>query len=44
MVLTEESVLGDKPVSVPHCSLQIPDGMTWIQTRVSAVRGWRLTT
>jgi hypothetical protein len=38
---TEE--LGEKPVPVPFCPPQIPHGLTRARTRVSEVRGWRLT-
>jgi hypothetical protein len=36
-------VLGGKPVRVPVCSSQNPDGLTWLRTQASAVRSWRLT-
>jgi hypothetical protein len=39
---TEE--LGEKPVPVPLCPPQTPHGLTRARTRVSAVRGRRLTT
>jgi hypothetical protein len=35
--------LGDKPVPVPLCPPQTPDGLTRARTRASAVRGRRLT-
>jgi len=36
--------LGEKPVPVPICPLQIPHGLTRAWTRDSAVKGRRLTT
>jgi hypothetical protein len=39
---TEE--LGEKPVPVPLCPPQIPNGLNRARTRASAVRGRRLTT
>jgi hypothetical protein len=38
---TEE--LGEKPVPVPLCPPQIPNGLIQAWTRVCMVRGWRLT-
>jgi hypothetical protein len=38
---TEE--LGNKPVPVPLCPLQIPHGLNRARTRASAVKGRRLT-
>jgi hypothetical protein len=35
--------LGDKPVPVPLCPPQIPDGLSSAQTLDSAVRGRQLT-
>jgi hypothetical protein len=35
--------LGEKPVPIPLCPPQIPHGLTWTRTRVSALRGGRLT-
>jgi hypothetical protein len=36
-------VIGEKPVPVPLCRLQIPHGLIRDRTRVSAVRARRLT-
>jgi hypothetical protein len=35
--------LGEKPVLVPLCPLQIPRGLTWARSWASAVRGRRLS-
>ena len=44
MKLTGETeVLGDKPVPVPFCPLQIPHVLTRDRVRASAVGGRRLT-
>jgi hypothetical protein len=37
-------VLGEKPVPVPLCPLQIPHGLTRNWSRASVVRGRQLTT
>ena len=45
MKLTRENprTWGKKPVPVPLCPPQIPHGLIWDRTRVSAVRGRRTT-
>jgi hypothetical protein len=35
--------LGDKSVSVPFSTPQIPHGLLWEQTWASVVRSWQLT-
>jgi hypothetical protein len=39
----ETDELGVEPVAVPLCPPQIPHGLTRARTRVSAVKGRRLT-
>jgi hypothetical protein len=45
VILTQgkTGVLGEKPVPVPLCPLQISHALTWNRTRASAVEGRRLT-